>query len=123
MKTRNLNLSGLGHTWIFDLDGTIFEHNLYLKGQEKLLPEFKKFYRRIPKTDSIVLLTAREAKYRANTLRSLKRFGIRFEAIVFGLPKGERILFNDIKPSGLRTAMHFNVKRNSFPKLKLTYKK
>ena len=29
-----------------------------------------------------------------------------------GMPTGERILINDIKPSGLRTALAINVKRD-----------
>ena len=39
MKKNELLLSTLGHTWIFDLDGTIVKHNGYLiDGKDTLLP-------------------------------------------------------------------------------------
>ena len=38
--------------------------------------------------------------------------GIRYDAILYGMPAGERILVNDCKPSGLLTAVAVNKKRN-----------
>ena len=40
--------------------------------------------------------------------------GIRYDAIVCGVPYGERILVNDRKPSGLTTAIAMNTERDVF---------
>ena len=108
-----MNLSNLSHTWIIDLDGTIFEHNGYLEGKDKLLPGVKEFWEKIPEEDFILILTARSKKFYDLTLESLKNYNLRYNEILFDLPTGERILINDAKPSGLNTAIAFNVKRNT----------
>jgi hypothetical protein len=46
-------------------------------------------------------------------LQFLKDQGLRFNHAIFGIPRGERILINDIKPSGLDTAIGINVERNA----------
>jgi len=107
-----MNLSRLNHTWLIDLDGTIFEHNGYLTGNEKLLPGVKEFWDSIPLSDTIILLTARSEDYKKETIEALNRYEIRYAYIIFNLPTGERILINDQKPSGLDTAISVNVKRD-----------
>lgn len=104
----SLSLSSLSHTWIFDLDGTIVLHNGYLNGEDQLLPGVSDFFSKIPKDDAIIILTAREKKYRKETENFLSQNQIRFDLIIFGMPHGERILINDVKPSGLRTAYSIN---------------
>lgn len=111
-----LKLSDLEKTWIIDIDGVIFEHNGYFNLKrnelEKPLPGVREFFKRISKEDYVILLTGRNVKYRNLTLKSLKKYGIRFNAILFDLPKGERILINDSKPDGLKTAYAVSLKRN-----------
>lgn len=112
----NIVLSSLPKTWIIDIDGVIFEHNGYKElkdGEyEKPLGGVKEFFSNIPKNDFVILVTSREEKYRFMTEESLKMNGIRYDIILMGLPVGERILINDKKPSGLKTAYAINLKRN-----------
>jgi hypothetical protein len=58
-------------------------------------------------------MSAREEYYRDSTLDYLRTAGLRFDFALFGMPKGERILMNDSKPLGLRTAIGINLVRDS----------
>jgi hypothetical protein len=44
---------------------------------------------------------------------ALERHGIRYDKVLFEMPKGEGILLNDTKPSGLKTAFAINVARDA----------
>lgn len=108
------NYSDMNKTWIFDLDGTLVKHNGYKLGGEELLPGVKDFFaKKISKNDKIVILTARESKYKMDTEKFLRDNDIRFDYIIYDLPVGERILINDRKPSGLKTAYAYNLERDS----------
>lgn len=107
-----LELSDLGHTWLIDLDGTIVEHNGYLSGEDRLLNGVKEFWNKIPSDDYVIITTGRNEKYREITLNFLKKHKLRVDLAIFGLPVGERIVINDIKPGGLKTAIAWNVERN-----------
>ncbi len=108
-----LTMSTLSKTWIFDLDGTLVEHNGYKTGEDRLLPGVKEFLAQIPETDYILILTARESAAREKTERFLNENHIRFDKIIFEIPMGERILINDDKPSGLPMAFSFRPTRNA----------
>ena len=117
-----LVLSTLPKTWIFDLDGTLVKHNGYLlDGEDSLLPGAKEFLDNLPVEDMILILTSRTEEYREKTLNYLKSKGIRYDFILFNAPMGERVLLNDRKPSGLKTALAFNLERDSFYMPELTY--
>ncbi len=105
-------MSTLSKTWVFDLDGTLVEHNGYKTGEDKLLPGVKDFWAQIPETDYILILTAREIAVKEKTEKFLKNNLIRFNKIIFEMPMGERILINDDKPSGLPMAFSVRPKRN-----------
>lgn len=105
-------LSPLAHTWLIDVDGTIFAHNAHLAGEDAPLPGVRAFWDTIPAADRIILLTARAEGLRAATVAALEAAGLRFDDILFALPTGERILINDRKPSGLRTALAVDVQRD-----------
>lgn len=107
-----LTLSPLRHTWILDLDGTLLEHNGYKNGADKLLSGAREFIDSIPSNDFILILTAREKETKEQTIKFLTENSIRFDEILFEMPMGERILINDIKPSGLICAHSINIKRN-----------
>ncbi len=109
----HFSLSSLSHTGIIDLDGTIVKHNGHKQGGDELLHGVLEFFLSIPSNDIIILLTAREEQYSNITTEFLIRNGIRFNQIIFGMPTGERILINDLKPSGLQTAYAFNVERDA----------
>jgi len=107
-----LRLSGLPHTWLIDLDGTVLKHNGQRQGGDELLPGVPAFWAAIPKSDFIILLTARGEAERSATLGFLEAAGLRFDQAIFGLPFGERILINDAKPTGLTTALAISVVRD-----------
>lgn len=109
---RELTLSTLGHTWIFDLDGTLVEHNGYKSGEDHWLPGAEKLLRSIPETDYVLILTAREKGAREQTEAFLKKHQIRYDDIRFEMPMGERILLNDSKPSGLKMSHAVECRRN-----------
>lgn len=106
MSNKELRLSPLRHTWILDFDGTLVKHNGYKDGisnQDEWLPGALDFLRNIPEEDYVLILTAREDEpdVRDRTIKFILDAGIRFDDIKFAIPMGERILFNDNKPSGL----------------------
>jgi hypothetical protein len=115
-----ITLSPLGHTWLFDIDGTLFAHNPSLSGDHDdngpddiLLPGVAQFWESLPDHDFVILLSARHPRYRLMTENALRANGLRYNEIIFGLPKGERILINDAKPLGLLTAHAVNLVRDS----------
>jgi hypothetical protein len=106
-------LSDLPKTWLIDIDGVIFPHNEYLTAlDETPLPCVLQFFNQIPPDDRVILLSARKNEHIEQTRKQLDRWGIRYDELLFGLPVGERILINDIKPSGLETAYAVNLGRN-----------
>lgn len=104
--------ANLGHTWFIDLDGTILNHNGYLNGADNLLPGVKELWATIPDRDCIVIVTGRKKYYKNKSLKILSDNGLRYDHAIFGLPLGERIVINDCKPEGLKTAIAWNVQRN-----------
>ena len=107
-----LVMSPLPKTWIFDLDGTLVVQNGYKLGGDKILPGVKDFFDKIPPTDFILIVTAREEEVREQTIDFLNKVGIRFDRVIFGVPTGERILVNDDKPTGLVTSYAVRTKRD-----------
>lgn len=104
--------SSLNKTWIFDLDGTLLKHNGYKTGTDILLPGVTEFFTNIKDDDKVIILTARSSQFREETEKFLSNNNIRYDFIIYDLPVGERILFNDMKPSGLKTAYAYNLKRD-----------
>lgn len=115
-------LSTLPKMWILDIDGVIFVHNSHLqKDKDKLVPNFLDFYNQISPDDFILIVSARDQKYKTETIKSLRKYKIRYDKIIFNVPKGERILINDTKPEGLQTAVAINTKRDQFEKMTIIY--
>jgi hypothetical protein len=108
-----LTLSTLPKTWIFDLDGLLVSHNGHLRGGDRLLPGVTDFWAALDPADMVVLLTARPAEETAGIRDFFSRHGLRFDHIVPGCPVGERILFNDAKPSGLCMAHAVSLPRDA----------
>ena len=109
-----MRLSTLGHTWIFDIDGTIVKHNGYkIDGIDSLLPGAIDFLSAIPEKDMIVFLTSRTEEYREITEDFLRSNNIRYDHIIFEAPYGERILVNDDKPGGLKMSIAINKERDA----------
>lgn len=107
-------LSSLGHVWILDLDGTIVKHNGYkINGKDIFLEGAEEFLKSIPDTDMIIFLTSRTNQEKELTEKFLKENGVRYHHIIYNAPYGERILINDQKPSGLKTALAITDKRDA----------
>lgn len=112
---KEYNVSSLSKTWIFDLDGTLLKHNGYkIDGIDSWLPGAREFLQDIPESDMIIFLTSRTEEYRKITIDFLHNSKVRYNEIIFNAPYGERILVNDKKTSGLRTAIAVNTSRDVF---------
>lgn len=111
MKT--LTLSALPKTWLIDIDGTLVRHNGYLHGKDELLGGVREFFASLPKDDIVILLTARTAQDLPALREFLAQNGVHYNQIITDLPVGERILLNDTKPSGLKTAYAVNKARDA----------
>lgn len=106
-------VSALPKTWILDLDGTILRHNGYLTAEgDTILPGVEHLFSLVRPEDMVIFITSRLQDSRDATEHFLKSHGIRYDAIFYGAPYGERILINDKKPSGLITAIAVNTERN-----------
>lgn len=102
----------VGKTWLIDFDGTIVKHNGHLGSGDELLPGVKEFWERIPKGDVVVIMTARSKTFRSISISFLRSHGLRFDYYLDDLPKGERVLLNDAKPDGTKTAFSVNLVRD-----------
>jgi hydroxymethylpyrimidine pyrophosphatase-like HAD family hydrolase len=102
----------LNKTWFIDLDGTIVKHNGHLNGGDEILPNVKSFFKEINKNDYVIITTARSKTYQKETEKFLFDNNIKYNQIIFDLPTGSRILINDKKPDGTKTAYCYNLKRN-----------
>ena len=108
-----LTISNMKHTWLIDIDGTIFKHNGYKDvGGDEMLPGVLELWNSIPENDTIILLSARKQSDKNTTLAAMDNFGLRYDFAIFDLPYGERILINDKKPKGLETALSLNINRD-----------
>ena len=117
--SNNIDVSSLGKTWIFDIDGTICKHNGYkIDGRDTLLAGAYEFFRGISENDMVILITSRTEEYKDMTENFLKENKIPFDKVIYNAPFGERILINDKKPSGLGTAIAINTERDKFMKNK-----
>lgn len=108
-----IEMSALPKTWILDLDGTIVRHNGYKQdGADSLLEDADRLLSQIRKEDMVIFITSRKKKYKEMTEKFLEENGIRYDHIIYEAPYGERILVNDGKPSGLKTAYAINTQRD-----------
>lgn len=121
MKT--LTLSALPKTWLIDIDGTLVRHNGYLHGKDELLGGVREFFASLPKDDIVILLTARKAQDLPALREFLAQNGVHYNQILTDLPVGERILLNDTKPSGLKTAFAVNKARDAALELEIVIDK
>ena len=113
--SKNIVVSALGKTWILDIDGTVCKHNGYkLDGHDTLLPGAKQFFEGIDEIDKVVFITSRSQAYAEMTESFLRENGIRWNAIIYDLPYGERSMVNDKKPSGLKPSIAVNTERDVF---------
>ena len=63
-------------------------------------------------TDYVLITTARHSEFKGIAEKCFLENQIRYNKIIYDMPNGERILMNDIKPSGLKTAYSYNLDRD-----------
>ncbi|MCR5796327.1 MAG: hypothetical protein K6G63_00200 [Eubacterium sp.] len=115
LEPEELHISPMPKTWILDLDGTLVVHDgPFIMGRDEFLPGAREFLESIPEKDTIILLTARMDYEKAHTLKFLRENHVRYDQIIFNAGQGERILINDNKPDGLKTAIAINTTRDKF---------
>jgi uncharacterized HAD superfamily protein len=105
-------------TVFIDIDGTIFKHYgnlnmMVLQEPELIRGTVEKFLEWRKKEYYIVLTTARLEGMRQITQKQLTDAGLFYDQMIMGLPPGARVLINDEKPDGTKTATSFCIKRDS----------
>ena len=101
-----------------DIDGTLVKHELPWKNVipnkklEILDGTIEKFSEWDAKGYYIILVTGRKESLRENTIKQLSEAGIIYDKLVMGIGGGPRVLINDNKPDGEKTAFAINIKRN-----------
>lgn len=114
-KSNLIPSTELGKTYFLDIDGTLVTHNGHLNGNEiSLIPESLEFLQQVSSNDLVCLTTARHADEVAQVLDLVINAlpsGTEVKVLA-DLPKGERILVNDRKPSGLCMAYALSPDRN-----------
>lgn len=107
----DLELSTLKKTWFFDFDGTLVLHHsediVFIAGVLDFLKKIQ------DKSDVIIITTSRPNNQRRKIEEAFYSNGVKNFVLLLDLPYGERLLVNDIKPSGLKTAYAINVQRDS----------
>lgn len=109
-----------GHikTIFCDIDGCIFSHggsiDKILLGRGRLLPGvLETFCRWASRGYTVVLTTGRPEGFRRMTEQQLQDAGLFYHQLVMGLPRGERVIINDFKPSrNMPTTACVNLSRN-----------
>lgn len=108
---------GRPKTIICDIDGTLIKHHGNLSQQllkePELLPgTLEKLNEWDRKGYQIILLTGRKESMRKITEEYLSKMGIFYDKLIMGVTSGERVLINDNKPSGQKTAFAVCIERN-----------
>jgi|TARA_Y100000310_G_C20700711_1_gene829607 hydroxymethylpyrimidine pyrophosphatase-like HAD family hydrolase len=104
-------------TLFIDIDGTLLKHqgtfsDICMK-EATLLPNVReKMNEWCSKEYKIILTTARRESMRRETERQLSKLGVPYDTLVMGISKGRRIIINDRRPNGDKTAFAVNVGRD-----------
>lgn len=101
-----------------DIDGTLVKHNKpHVCANEntelELLPNvLEKLTEWDSKGYHIILVTGRKEGMREVTESQLKKLGIFYDKLIMGVGGGVRIIINDNKPDGTKTAEAITLERN-----------
>ncbi len=101
-----------------DIDGCIFKHSgpdfVKVHPNIDLLPGvLDKFHEWMDKGYTVILTTGRPPSLKQETIKQLEKAGLWFNHIIMGLPRGPRVIINDLKNNDKQnTAVAINVERN-----------
>ena len=107
-----LEMSCLSKTWFVDVDGVLVKHNSHLNGGDRWLDSTLEFLSKISEPDKVIITTSRKQQDIKPLLADFQSKGIKIHSLICDLPHGERIVVNDNKPSGLRTAFSISLARD-----------
>jgi len=104
-------------TIICDIDGVIFKHHGDITKQHLIIPVIldgviEKFKEWDLEGCCIILVTGRRESVRKETEYQLVENGIIYDHLIMGITGGQRVLINDKKSDGTKTAMAINLDRN-----------
>lgn len=101
-------------TWFLDFDGTIVLQKSHLSDTDQILPSTIDFFKTFVKEDDMVIITTArdENEHKDRILSFMKKHSLKCDLVICNLNTGPRILINDTKPDGSRTAYSVNVKRD-----------
>lgn len=103
-------------TYFIDLDGTLVRHHHDPKDYPavaEILPGALKWLFSLVEQNAFLILTTGRSKREANpVIKQLKKLGIKFNAALFDLPVGIRLLVNDDAYDGECKAFAIRHKRN-----------
>lgn len=108
----------LKKTIFLDIDGCIFQHygdlTYQISNPAVLLDGVLNKFREWNESDyTIILVTGRKECSRKITEEQLANYGIFYDKLIMGLPRGERIIINDKKPnSDVKVASAIEIIRN-----------
>ena len=101
-----------------DLDGCIFKHHgdiaAILTNTCELLPGAREAFKKWEhKGYTIIITTGRPESLRYLTEQQMKEAGLYYHHLIMNLPRGQRVVINDIKPGRKgKTAACVNIERN-----------
>ena len=101
-----------------DIDGCIFKHHgdiaAILTNPCELLPGVREAFKQwARKGYTVILTTGRPESIRYLTEHQLQETGLFFHSLIMGLPRGQRVVINDIKTEQItKTAACVNLTRN-----------
>ena len=102
-----------------DIDGTLIYHKAnpnYIVKDTLILDKTLEKLQQWTKENVYIVLTTARSKFNENKLRGLLyKLHIHYDDLITGLPSGQRILINDVKPSQpfIEQAKSINLERNS----------
>lgn len=108
----------MNKTIFLDIDGVLVRHHGSMSNQARFFTDI--LPGTLEKLDEwdraghkIILTTGRRESLRTRTEELLRKLGIYYDLLIMGLPRGARVVINDLKPdSDTPTAIGINLLRN-----------
>lgn len=100
-------------TYFLDFDGTIVYHKCHKQEEDIVLPGTIDFFTNtVRESDFVIITTARDESHKNRIKKFMKSSGFKCDLVICGISSGERILINDKKPDGTKTAFSLNLQRD-----------
>lgn len=102
-----------------DIDGTLVKHNdsfvtCLPSHKMEVLPGVKEAMREWAlKEYKVILVTGRKESLREVTVKQLQEAGIPYDQLIMDVGRGIRVVINDTKPDGVKTAHAISLQRDS----------